>query len=92
MADELSEEEIALLKKHRAEKAKSSRKVTVKGKHAESGADYEFQLDGDEAERVISRHSSLFAEQDPDDGKPKPAGGGKSSSSSHPYFKGKSAE
>ena len=85
MADELTDEEQALLEKHRKAKAKSSRKVKVKGRHDESGAEYEFDLDGDDAERVIARHKSLFEEQaeGDDDGKKPPARKG-------PYFKGKS--
>jgi len=85
MAEELSDEEQALLAKHRKAKAASSRKVKVKGKHDESGAEYEFDLDGDDAERVIARHKSLFEEQaeGDDDGKKPPARKG-------PYFKGKS--
>jgi len=84
MADELSDEEQALLAKHRKAKAASSRKVKVKGKHDESGAEYEFDLEGDDAERVIARHKSLFEEQaeGTDDGKKPPARKG-------PYFKGK---
>ena len=39
MADELTDEEQALLAKHRKAKAASSRKVKVKGKHDESGAE-----------------------------------------------------
>ena len=76
MAEELSDEEQALLAKHRKAKAASSRKVKVKGKHDESGAEYEFDLDGDDAERVIARHKSLFEEQaeGDDDGKKPPAG------------------
>lgn len=92
-AEELTAEEEALLKKHRAERAKSSRKVVVKGKHAESGSDYEFTLDGDEAERVVSRHRSLFEEdagdQGTDAGTKKPPA--KSSGTSH-YFTGKKPE
>ena len=82
--DDLSDEERALLAKHRKEKAKSSRKVTVKGKHDESGAEYSFDLDGDDAERVIRRHASLFEEQaeEGDEGKKPPARKG-------PYFGGK---
>ena len=85
MDDELTDEEQALLDKHRKAKAKSSRKVKVRGKHDESGAEYEFDLDGDDAERVIARHKSLFEEQaeGDDDGKKPPARKG-------PYFKGKS--
>ena len=84
MAEELSDEEQALLAKHRKAKAASSRKVKVKGKHDESGAEYEFDLEGDDAERVIARHKSLFEEQaeGDDDGKKPPARKG-------PYFKGK---
>lgn len=92
MADELTAEEKELLAKHRAERAKNSRKVTVRGKHADSGADYEFTLEGDEAERVVARHRSLF-EEEQDDGKAKP--GAKKpgeGSGSHPYFKGKQGE
>ena len=85
MADELSDEEQALLAKHRKAKAASSRKVKVKGKHEDSGAEYEFDLDGDDAERVIARHRSLFEEQaeETDDGKKPPAG------RKGPYFGGK---
>ena len=84
MADELTDEEQALLAKHRKAKAASSRKVKVKGKHDESGAEYEFDLEGDDAERVIARHKSLFEEQaEGDDGKKPPVKRG-------PYFKGKS--
>ena len=84
MADELSDEEQALLAKHRKAKAASSRKVKVKGKHEDSGAEYEFDLEGDEAERVIARHRSLFEEQEEsDDGKKPPAG------RKGPYFGGK---
>ena len=95
MSDELSRDEQELLAKHRAEKAKRSRKVTVKGKHEDSGAEYSFDLEGDEAERVISRHRSLFEEEPEDEGagtgakkpasKSAPAAG-------HPYFSGKSKE
>ena len=84
MAEELSAEEQALLDKHRKEKAKTARKVKVKGKHAESGAEYEFDLDGDEAERVIARHKSLFTEEKEEAGEKKPAG-----KAGHPYFRGK---
>ena len=82
--EDLTDEERALLEKHRKAKAKSSRKVKVKGRHDESGAEYEFDLDGDDAERVIARHKSLFEEQaeGDDDGKKPPAQQG-------PYFKGK---
>jgi len=81
MAEELSDEERELLEKHRKAKAKSSRKVKVRGKHDESGAEYEFDLDGDDAERVIARHKSLFEEQqeDAEDAKKPPAKRG-------PYF------
>ena len=84
MADELTDEEQALLAKHRKAKAASSRKVKVRGKHDESGAEYEFDLDGDDAERVIARHKSLFEEQAEEDadGKKPPARKG-------PYFGGK---
>lgn len=83
--DTLSEEEQALLAKHRAAKAKSTRKVKVRGRHEDSGAEYEFDLEGDEAERVIGRHKSLFEEQTEEQKTtataPKKTG---------PYFKGKS--
>ena len=80
MADELTDDEVEALRKHRAARAKSGRKVKVRGKH-DSGAEYEFDLDGDEAERVIARHSSLFSESDESDDK-KPA------AKKGPYFKG----
>ena len=85
MADELTDEEQALLEKHRKTKAKTSRKVKVKGRHDESGSEYEFDLDGDDAELVIARHKSLFEEQaeGDDDGKKPPAG------RKGPYFGGK---
>jgi hypothetical protein len=82
--DELSDDEKALLAKHRAARKKNSRKVRIKGRHEESGADYEFELEGDDAERVIARHSSLFAEQAEAEGDDK--GDGKDKR--HPYFKG----
>ena len=92
MAEELSKDEQELLAKHRAEKARKSRKVTVKGKHEETGAEYSFDLDGDDAERVISRHRSLFEEESGDEkaggSAKKPAA--KPEGSAHPYFKGKS--
>jgi hypothetical protein len=66
MADQLTDDERELLEKHRAAKAKRKRTVTVRGKH-DSGADYEFTLDGDDADRVIARHSSLWADEDADD-------------------------
>ena len=84
MPDELTDEERELLAKHRAERAKSSRKVKVRGKH-DSGAEYEFDLEGDEAERVIARHKSLFEEKaEPEKPETPPARKG-------PYFKGKEA-
>lgn len=68
MAD-YSEEELELIREHRAKKARQAgRKVRVRGRHDDSGAEYEFDLEGDEAERVISRHRGLFAEEDEDDG------------------------
>jgi hypothetical protein len=79
MADELTDEERELLDKHRAERARGARKVTVKGAHKESGAEYSFDLEGDEAERVIARHSSLFADEDESKAKPPPR---------KPYFQG----
>ena len=85
MAEELSDEEQALLEKHRKAKAKSSRKVKVKGRHDDSGAEYEFDLDGDDAERVIARHRSLFEEQEEEaEGTKKPP------AKRGPYFKGES--
>jgi len=82
--EDLTDEERALLAKHRKAKAASSRKVKVKGRHDESGSEYEFDLDGDDAERVISRHKSMFEEQaeETGDGKKPPARKG-------PNFKGK---
>lgn len=90
MAEDLTKDEQELLAKHRAEKARHSRKVTVKGKHEDSGAEYSFDLEGDEAERVIARHRSLF-EEEPDDKKTgTTAKGDGKGSGGHPYFKGKS--
>ena len=87
MADnELTDDERELLEKHRKAKAKNTRKVRVKGRHEDSGADYEFDLDGDEAERVIARHKSLFEEAP--EGEAPPA----KKTGAHPYFKGKAAE
>jgi hypothetical protein len=62
MTDQLTDDERELLEKHRAAKAKRKRTVTVRGKHDD--ADYEFTLDGDDAERVIARHSSLWADSE----------------------------
>jgi hypothetical protein len=81
--DDLTDEERKLLEKHRKDRARNARKVKVKGRHDDSGAEYEFELEGDEAERVISRHKSLFEEQEESDDKKPPAKRG-------PYFKGKS--
>ena len=73
MADKLSDEELELIERHRAEKAaKAGRTVRVRGKHGDS--EYEFDLDGDEAEKVRARHSALWADDDDgqdddDDGK-----------------------
>jgi hypothetical protein len=89
MADELTAEEQELLEKHRKAKARNSRKVRVKGKHEDSGAEYEFDLDGDEAERVIARHRSLF-EEEPEDSKAGAAAKAAKPGTGHPYFKGKS--
>ena len=84
MSDELTADEQELLEKHRKAKAKSARKVKVRGRHEDSGADYEFELDGDDAERVIARHKSLFEEAAPEpEAKTAPKKSG-------PYFKGKS--
>jgi hypothetical protein len=66
MPDQLTDEERELLEKHRAARAKHKRTVTIKGKH-DSGADYEFTIDGDDADRVIARHSSLWADEDQGD-------------------------
>lgn len=82
MAEDLTEDEQEALRKHRAARAKSSRKVTVRGKHEDSGAEYSFDLEGDEAERVIARHRSLFEDSDSDGETKPPAKRG-------PYFKGK---
>ena len=82
--EDLTDEERALLEKHRKAKAKTSRKVKVKGRHEDSGAEYEFDLDGDDAERVIARHRSLFEEQQEEAGDEKKAPARKG-----PYFGGK---
>jgi hypothetical protein len=86
MAEELSQEEQELLAKHRAEKQKKSRKVTVKGTHKESGAEYSFDLEGDDADRVISRHRSLF--EDVQETKQPAKKAASDAASGHPYFKG----
>ena len=62
MAD-LTDEEQQLLDAHRA-KNRKARKVKIFGEH--DGSKYEFEVEGDEAEAVISRHAGLFAK--PDDG------------------------
>ena len=82
--EDLSDEERQLLEKHRKAKAKNSRKVKVRGKHEDSGSEYEFDLEGDDAERVIARHRSLFEEQQED------ASDAKTPAKRGPYFKGKS--
>lgn len=67
--DDLTDEEREIIRKRRA--ANARRKVTIRGKHAASGSEYEFDIHGEDAERVIRRHASLFAEDDADgkDGK-----------------------
>jgi hypothetical protein len=86
MPEELSDEERELLEKHRKAKARNTRKVKVRGKHEDSGAEYEFDLDGDEAERVIARHKSLFEEQ------PEPDPKAPAAKKTSPYFSGKKAD
>jgi len=79
MADDLTDEEKDLLEKHRASK-RTPRKVTVRGK-GDDGSEYSFDLEGDEAERVVQRHKGLFTDPadpgtaDAGDGKGKPGGG-----------------
>jgi hypothetical protein len=70
-SDDLSDEERELIAQHRA--ARKTRQVKVRGK-LKSGADYEFDAEPDEAERLIRRHPEL-AESDDDDPQddPKPA-------------------
>jgi hypothetical protein len=84
MSEEYTDDELDLIKKHRAAKAKNGRKVKVRGRHEDSGAEYEFDLDGEEAERVISRHKSLFEEAPPEAETKTPV-----KKSAGPYFKGK---
>lgn len=69
MADDLTPDERELLEKHRAEKAKTSRKVKIRGRDDKSGTEYEFDIEGDEADRVVSRHSHLWAEEEKADEK-----------------------
>lgn len=71
MADDLTDEEREILKAHRA-KNKPVRKVRVYGKD-DKGAEYEFELDGDEADGVIKRHAHLWKSDDPADGQAGPA-------------------
>ena len=59
MADDLSPEERKLIDDRRAA-ARPARKVRVKGK-GDDGSEYEFDLEGEEADRVIQRHKGLFA-------------------------------
>jgi len=75
MADDLTDDERELLEQHRAAKRKP-RNVKVRGRHED--AEYEFDLDGDEADKVIARHRSLWADDEPDtDDKPKGGAKGK---------------
>lgn len=71
MADDFTltaEEKAAILEAR--EKSKKPRKVTVHARD-EAGTEYSFDLEGDEAETVVSRHAALFTKPaDPDDKKP----------------------
>lgn len=62
MADELTAEEKEHLEKFRASK-RTPRKVTVRGK-GDDGSEYSFELEGEEADRVVGRHSKLWAPDD----------------------------
>lgn len=78
MADDLTPDERELLEKHRAEKAKTARKVKIRGRDDKSGTDYEFDIEGDEADRVVARHAHLWAEEEkPEPDKKTPAAAAK---------------
>lgn len=73
MADDLKltdDERAAILEAR--EKNKTPRKVTIRAKDETSGAEYSFDLEGEEAETVIERHKGLFTRPatDPKDVKP----------------------
>lgn len=68
MAD-FSEEELELIRQHRAKKAASARKVRARVKH-DNGAEYEWDLDDDEADRLTSKyrlHDEGDGDANPDD-------------------------
>lgn len=89
MADEeYSDEERALVEKHRAARKRTGRKVKVRGRDEQSGAEYEFDLEGDEAERVVSRHRHLFAEEEAEAGSASEDSG---KAGKTPYFRAKKA-
>jgi hypothetical protein len=64
--DGLSDDDLAAELERRQNKP--ARKVRVKGR-GDDGSEYEFELEGDEAARVIARHSGLFAAPKADDDK-----------------------
>lgn len=61
--NDLTDEERELLAAHR--RNKTDRIVTVRAHDEATGSDYEFTLYGEEAERIIIRHRTLW--EDPDD-------------------------
>jgi hypothetical protein len=72
MSDDLTDEERDLLAAHR-EKNRKPRRVRIFGEH--DGSKYEFEVEGEEADRVIARHKALFADEPaPEDGKDKAPG------------------
>jgi hypothetical protein len=58
--DTLTDDERELLAAHR--RTKTDRTVTVTGHDDKTGSDYEFTVYGDEAERIIARHRTLWEE------------------------------
>lgn len=65
MAEDYTEAERKLIEDHRAKNA-PARRVTVKGR-GDDGTEYSFDLEGEEAARVIDRHKGLFSAPAPDD-------------------------
>jgi hypothetical protein len=70
-----TDEELELIEQHRAAKRKP-KSVRVRAKH-DSGAEYEFDLDGDEADKVINRHRGLWSDDEDADDEPAKPGKGK---------------
>jgi hypothetical protein len=73
--DDLTDEERELLAQHRASR-RPARTVKIRGK-LDSGAEYEFDADPDESERIIARSPELRAQDDDPEDEGKPKGKGK---------------